>query len=242
MPDTAGQHVPPIHTAPAIDTKAFRNALGTFVTGVTIITTLDQDGQPAGLTANSFNSVSLDPPMVLWSLALDSTSLNAFRHAAWWAVHVLAAGQETLSNQFARRDADKFHGVQTTPGPGGIPLLDGSAARFVCRAAFEYEGGDHAIFLGAVEDFEQSGHPPLVYHKGCYAGIVAQPKLRTGNAPEASLATLEHQGLVGSAGDGTKHLTASGRDLTAGLLALAAQRSMPSDDLSVLGRLLAQLA
>ena len=97
---------------------AFRRALGTFVTGVTIVTTLDTLGRPAGLTANSFNSVSLDPPMVLWSLALDSTSLPAFRQAGWWAVHVLAADQEALSNRFAQRDTAKFDGLPTQPGPG----------------------------------------------------------------------------------------------------------------------------
>ena len=153
--------------------------------------------------------------MVLWSLALDSTSLAAFRQAAWWAVHVLAAGQEHLSNQFARRDADKFDGVPTTPGPGGIPLLDGSAARFICRAAFEYEGGDHAIFLGAVESFDQSGHPPLAYHQGRYAGVSPQPDLLAAGVPGKLSDTL---------------------------LALAAKRSMPAEDVSTLRRLLTALA
>ena len=241
MPETAGQPVLASHASPSVDIKAFRNALGTFVTGVTIITTLDPDGQPAGLTANSFNSVSLDPPMVLWSLALDSTSLRAFRHAEWWAVHVLAADQEHLSNQFARREADKFDGVPTISGPGGIPLLDGSAARFVCRAAFEYEGGDHAIFLGAVHHFEQSGHPPLAYHQGRYAGVVSQPDSQPDDPSETTLAGLEQRGLVGSNGTGVKHLTAPGRELANGLVDLAIQRSMDSGDVSTLRQLLARL-
>ncbi len=157
----------------AFDPLAFRQALGAFVTGVTIVTTLDPDGQPSGLTANSFNSVSLDPPMVLWSLALDSTCLPAFRTAGWWAVHVLAAGQEGLSNRFAQRAAPKFEGLATEAGPGGIPLLDEYAARFICRAAFEYEGGDHAIFVGEVLAFDHRKVAPLVYHRGRYAGVDA---------------------------------------------------------------------
>ena len=241
MRDTAGPSDTEQPTPPAIDGRAFRNALGSFVTGVTIITTLDEQGRPAGLTANSFNSVSLDPPMVLWSLALDSTCLPAFRQAGWWAVHVLAAGQEQLSNQFARRDADKFQGVPTMPGPDGIPLLDGSAARFVCRAAFEYEGGDHAIFLGEVQSFEQSGQAPLVYHQGRYAAVTAQPGPQAGGGPISGLAGLERYGLVAAAAGG-KALTATGRELTDELVALAGQRSMPDHELSTLRRLLGQLA
>lgn len=154
-----------------VDADAFRQALGAFVTGVTIVTTCDAAGRPAGLTANSFNSVSIDPPMVLWSLSLDSLSLPAFRQAGWWAVHVLHEGQEALSRRFALRDAGKFDGVATIPGPGGIPLLDDYAARFVCRSAFEYEGGDHAIFLGEVKSFAHSPHTPLIYHRGNYASL-----------------------------------------------------------------------
>ena len=165
MPDTA---VPS-----AIDPREFRDALGDFVTGVTIVTTIDDAGADVGLTANSFNSVSLDPPMVLWSLALSSSSLPAFRHAPWWAVHILAAGQETLSARFAKRGIDKFEGLSLSRGPGGIPLLDGCAARFVCRAAYEHEGGDHAIFVGEVQEFDRAGHSPLVYHQGRYGGVIA---------------------------------------------------------------------
>ena len=155
----------------ALDARAFRAALGAFVTGVTIITTADAAGAPAGLTANSFNSVSLDPPLVLFSLGLDSTSLDAFRQAKFWAVHVLSSGQEALSNKFAKKEGNKFLDVAYGKGPGGIPLLEGFAARFVCRAAFEYEGGDHAIFLGEVMEFDQAGLPPLIYHQGRYGGV-----------------------------------------------------------------------
>ena len=204
--------------AAAFDPRAFRKALGAFVTGVTIVTTRDADGHPAGLTANSFNSVSLDPPMVLWSLALDSTSLDAFRHAPYWAVHVLAAGQEALSSQFASRDGDKFAGVTTTPGPGGIPLLDGSAARFICRSAFEYEGGDHAIFLGRVESFEETARTPLVYHQGRYGGVFPAS---AGEAPPSNLAALQARGLVERGNGCQLRLSAEGREVAEALIALA---------------------
>jgi 3-hydroxy-9,10-secoandrosta-1,3,5(10)-triene-9,17-dione monooxygenase reductase component len=155
-----------------IDPRAFRDALGSFVTGVTIVTTLDGAGADIGLTANSFNSVSLDPPMVLWSLALNSGSLDAFRQAQWWAVHILASEQEDLSGRFAQRGIDKFAGLALARGPGNIPLLEGCAARFICRTAYEYEGGDHAIFVGQVEEFDRAGRPPLIYHQGRYGRMM----------------------------------------------------------------------
>lgn len=164
MPDTAGPS--------DLDPRAFRDALGSFVTGVTIVTTRGENGADIGLTANSFNSVSLEPPMVLWSLALSSSHLPAFRTAPWWAVHILASEQEALSARFAQRGIDKFAGLAVSRGPGDIPLLDGCAARFICRGAYEYEGGDHAIFVGQVLEFDQQGRAPLVYHQGRYAGVI----------------------------------------------------------------------
>ncbi len=223
--------------APALfDQKAFRSALGTFVTGVTIITTRDANGQPAGLTANSFNSVSLDPPMVLWSLALNSTNLDAFRQASHWAVHILAAGQEALSTQFATRESDRFHNVPTTPGPAGIPLLADYAARFICRAAFEYEGGDHAIFLGHVEAFEQSSRTPLVYHQGRYAGVFPATTTRSS---AASLAILEDRGLVEREADRLR-LTPEGRTIAEGLVSLA-ETTLTTHEAAALRHLLPRL-
>jgi len=224
-----------------IDARAFRAALGEFVTGVTIITTSDAAGAPVGLTANSFNSVSLDPPMVLFSLALDSTSLDSFRQASWWAVHILAADQEALSNRFARRDADKFEGVPYTAGPGGIPLLDGFSARFICHSAFEYEGGDHAIFLGEVRQFDQAGRTPLVYHKGRYGGVLPVAAARAcGSA--AAIEGLAEQGLVSFAGQAAR-LTQRGRDVAAGLVALAeADARFSRHERSALAHLLERLA
>jgi 3-hydroxy-9,10-secoandrosta-1,3,5(10)-triene-9,17-dione monooxygenase reductase component len=153
----------------AFDPTEFRKALGTFATGVTIITTRTADGAPVGLTANSFNSVSLSPPLVLWSLANTSASLDIFRKAEYWAVHVLATDQEELSGRFARRGIDKFAGLDIETGQGGTPLLRGCAARFECRTAFQYEGGDHLIFVGEVLGFDRAESAPLVFHGGKYA-------------------------------------------------------------------------
>jgi len=154
-----------------IDKGEFRKALGAFVTGVTIVTTHDAEGKPVGLTANSFNSVSLDPPLVLFSLALDSANLPAFRNAESWAVHILSVEQEDLSSRFASRGADKFAGLELIKGPEGAPLLNGCTARFGCKATFEYEGGDHAIFVGEVVDFARSESQPLAFHGGRYSRV-----------------------------------------------------------------------
>ena len=151
------------------DATEFRKALGSFATGVTIITTRSEDGMPLGMTVNSFNSVSLNPPLVLWSLANTSMSLAAFRAAPHWAVHVLATDQEELSGRFARRGVDKFAGLTVDEGVGRIPLLRGCNARFQCRSAFQYEGGDHVIFVGEVLAFDRADSAPLVFHGGRYA-------------------------------------------------------------------------
>jgi 3-hydroxy-9,10-secoandrosta-1,3,5(10)-triene-9,17-dione monooxygenase reductase component len=152
----------------SFDSRQFRNALGSFTTGVTIVTTRDQAGNDVGLTANSFNSVSLDPPMVLWSLAKTSRNMAAFVEGEHFAVHVLSASQEALSNLFAKSGADKFKDMALGRGPGGIPLLDGCSARFQCRTAYRYDGGDHEIFIGEVVAFDHSERAPLAFHAGKY--------------------------------------------------------------------------
>lgn len=156
-------------TTPTLDRQAFRAALGSFATGVTVITTRAADGTPVGLTANSFNSVSLDPPMVLWSLAKKSLSLPVFCASSHWVVHVLAADQEALSGRFARSGEDKFAGLEIESGAAGVPLLQGCAARFQCRGSFQHEGGDHVIFVGEVVSFDRTDRAPLVFHAGRYA-------------------------------------------------------------------------
>ena len=191
-------------SASSVDPREFRNALGAFTTGVTIVTTRDASGRDVGLTVNSFNSVSLEPPLVLWSLARSSASLPAFVDAAYFAVHILGARQEALSNQFARRGADKFAGLDVVRGQGGVPLLDGCAARFECRTAYRHEGGDHEIFVGEVLNFEHFDRPPLVFQKGGYAVAVkkrAAPvaSVADGGAPECSISRDALVYLLGSA-------------------------------------------
>lgn len=155
--------------APPFDPKEFRRALGMFATGVTIVTTTAADGTPIGITANSFNSVSLEPPMVLWSLANNARSLPAFSDSTHWNVHILSNEQEALSNRFARAGEDKFSGLAMDAQPSGAPLLTGCSARFQCKSAFKYEGGDHTIFVGEVVQYDSSARPPLLYVTGGYA-------------------------------------------------------------------------
>ncbi|MEI6027377.1 MAG: flavin reductase [Betaproteobacteria bacterium] len=175
---------------PRFDPRDFRQALGRFATGVTIVTTRAADGTPVGMTANSFNSVSMDPPMVLWSLARSARSLPAFAQTRHWNVHILANDQEALSNRFAKAGEDKFTGLTLDNSPNGAPLIPGCSARFQCRTAFQYEGGDHIIFVGEVMDFDRSERAPLVFVTGGYAlatrlsgDISTSPQAQTDAAP-----------------------------------------------------------
>ena len=154
-----------------LDPREFRQVLGTFTTGVTIITARGEDGTPAGVTANSFNSVSMDPPLVLWSLAKKSNSLAIFSSATHWAVHILAHDQDSLSGHFARSISghEKFTDVAFESGLGNAPLLSGCTARLQCRTTNIYDGGDHIILVGEVLTFDKSDTPPLVFQRGSYA-------------------------------------------------------------------------
>ena len=177
-----------------IDAADYRNALGAFTTGVTVVTTRGSDGQDIGLTANSFNSVSLDPPMVLWSLGKSSRSMPFFRQAKTFAVHILSSDQEELSTRFARRGADKFAGLDLQRGPDDVPLLPDCAACFICKTAYQYEGGDHIIFVGEVTGFNHWEREPLLFHRGQY-GQLASPETQAPSAKpvdfsEASLGYL----------------------------------------------------
>lgn len=164
-----------------LNTQEFRSALGSFATGVTIVTTATAPETPVGVTASSFNSVSLDPPLVLWSLAKSSQSLDAFRGSGHFAVHILSCLQEELSNAFARSGADKFANVDWQSGVIGSPVLDNFAARFECRTVHQYEGGDHIIFVGEVVAFDKCDQPPLVFHGGNYAE--ARPRTSVDDTP-----------------------------------------------------------
>ena len=147
----------------------FRNALGSFTTGVTVVTARSADGVPVGVTANSFNSVSLDPPLILWSLAKTAGSLSVFEQAEYFAVHILSSDQQDLSNRFAGRGEDKFEGLDIPDGLGNTPLLGECCARMQCKTTYKYEGGDHIIFVGEVMDLERSDATPLVFQAGKYA-------------------------------------------------------------------------
>ena len=165
---------------PAEQGQAFRNALGAFATGVTIVTTRGHDGQPVGVTASSFNSVSLDPPLVLWSLAKSSRSHDDFCEGDHFAIHVLAAHQDELSGRFARSGQDKFSGIEWRAGEGASPILPEYAALLQCRTRHRYDGGDHVILVGEVLAFERSDHPPLLFHSGRYAETRERPTVEAG--------------------------------------------------------------
>ncbi|WP_397458342.1 flavin reductase family protein [Pseudomonas asplenii] len=163
--------------ADSSEPRALRNLLGQFATGVTVITTRGADGRKVGMTANSFSSVSLDPPLVLWSLARTAPSVNDFLVASHFAINVLGSDQHGLSGHFARPAADKFVGIEHVEATAGVPLLDGAIATLVCRNLTQYEGGDHLIFLGEIEHYRHSGGEPLVFHAGQYRVAVAHPEL-----------------------------------------------------------------
>lgn len=157
-------------TPPDFDADFFRSALGRFATGVTILTTESAGGQsPVGLTVSSFNSVSLDPPMVLWSLSKSASSLPHFLRAERYVIHVLAATQLRLAKQFTSGpQSARFSGVALTRAPGGTLMLGDAecAAWFECRNLTRHEAGDHLIFIGQVERCQRNFNQPLVYHAG----------------------------------------------------------------------------
>jgi len=153
--------------------KEFRRTLGRFATGITVITTRGENGRPEGLTANSFNALSLKPPLILWSLSLDAISRPAFLACSHFAVNVLSADQRHLSHRFATRANDKFANLQWSEGLGGVPILDGCIALFECTNAARHDAGDHTVFFGRVERFRRWQGDPLLYYAGNYAHLVA---------------------------------------------------------------------
>lgn len=156
-----------------LEVRQFRDVLGSFTTGVVVVTTLGEDGRPIGLTVNSFNSVSLDPPLILWSIALKSPSLSAFRLHAFFAVNILAEDQEPLCRQFATPAPDKFQNVCFERGVTGVPVLGGTAGHLECRTFARYPGGDHEIYVGEVQAVQDHGAPPLVFHRGAIRKLIA---------------------------------------------------------------------
>lgn len=151
------------------DQREFRNALGNFATGVTVVTTKSKKGEYIGVTANSFASVSMDPPMVLWSLDKRSLSLTDYQESGFYAVNVLSDKQLELSNQFARQGGDKFEGVDFVEGLAGCPLIKDTIAKFQCKVVHQYEGGDHIILVAQVIDFDKTDDDGLLFYKGNYS-------------------------------------------------------------------------
>lgn len=151
------------------DTREMRDALSSFSTGVTIVTASDGQGAPVGMTASSFNSVSMEPPLILWSVAKSALSAETFRYARHFAVHVLSVDQVDLSNRFAKSGADKFSGTAFRIDTNGVPVLEGTASRFDCTTWKVYEGGDHWIIVGEVEAIARENRDGLVFSSGTYA-------------------------------------------------------------------------
>lgn len=162
---------------PTFDPRAFRRALGNFATGVTVVTAADAAGRKVGVTANSFNSVSLDPPLVLWSLDKRSNSHEVFEQASHFAVNILAADQIDLSNNFARPRDDRFADIEYESGEGGAPVFADCSARFHCEKYQQVDGGDHWIMIGKVVAFDDFGRSPLLYHQGAYSMVLPHTRM-----------------------------------------------------------------
>lgn len=156
----------------AVDPMALRQALGQFPTGVTIVTTRDSKGAAVGMTASSFNSLSLTPPLVLWSIDKNTLCFPAFNTCQNYAIHVLDRDQENLSARFASRGGDKFANLDIEIGRGGVPLLNDYCARFECEIEHRYDGGDHVIIVGHVINMDTNeDKSPLIFHRGQYSQI-----------------------------------------------------------------------
>lgn len=178
----------------AFDTRAFRRALGNFATGVTVVTAATEDGRKVGVTANSFNSVSLDPPLILWSIDKRSSSHEVFEAASHFAVNVLAADQIDLSNNFARSKEDRFAEIEFEAGEGGSPIFVDCSARFHCEKFQQVDGGDHWIMIGKVVAFDDFGRSPLLYHQGAYSMVL--PHTRMTKREEGELPSSHFQGRL----------------------------------------------
>ena len=161
-----------LESCPAdVDPTSLRQALGCFATGVAVITTLGDWDAPVGLTVNSFSSVSLDPPLILWSLSLKAPSFGAFQRHDGFAVNIMSADATDVVQRFARPSSDKFAGVAWTSGFLGVPLLDDVVATFECRTESRLAKGDHVIYFGSVERYSKTDRRPLIFHRGHFATL-----------------------------------------------------------------------
>ena len=168
--DMMNSHVTDL-TISSLDTKALRSTLGEFATGVTVVTTRGDGRMPVGLAVNSFSSVSLEPPLVLWSLALTAPSLGAFRAHPYFAVNILCDQSKDLALNFARPSDDKFAGIDWEDGFGDSPVLPAAAAVLECETDQRIPAGDHEIYIGHVRRFRRAGKPPLLFHGGRFLQV-----------------------------------------------------------------------
>lgn len=158
-------------TRDAVDPLALRDVLGQYATGVTVITTVGDNGSPVGLAANSFTSVSLDPPLVLWSLSLNAPSLSAFREHSSFVINVMCEQSKDLALNFSRPSENKFEDVKWCPGLDGAPVLEQASAVLECEVVDRIPGGDHEIYLGRVRRISKSEKAPLLFHQGKFSQL-----------------------------------------------------------------------
>lgn len=154
-----------------IDGRELRNAMGLFATGVTVITTKDASGKHFGLTANAFSSLSLDPPMLLICVDKGVDCYDCFEESKVFGVNFLSSTQEEVSTRFATKGIEKFEGLSFSLGKFGVALLDGALAHFECKVAHAYDGGDHTIYVGAIDNFATVGADPLLFFQGKYRSL-----------------------------------------------------------------------
>jgi flavin reductase (DIM6/NTAB) family NADH-FMN oxidoreductase RutF len=167
----SGQHTFVPGGDPAGDARALRDAFGCFTTGVTVVTTLDGD-RPVGFTANSFTSISLDPPLALVSIGLTASCLPALTGSGRFVVNVLHADQQAVARQFTRKDIDRFDGLAVEHWDSGVPVLSGCMANFECETHHSFDAGDHRVFVGKIlRVFHDADHEPLVYLRGGYRRV-----------------------------------------------------------------------
>jgi len=160
--------VVPVDRLDNIGTWMYRRTCAQFATGITVVTTLDSDGRPHGMTVNSFSSVSLDPPLVLVSIDLKNAILGHFISSSWFAINILAEHQEDLSRRFSSPSENRFLEVNWQAGGSGTPLLDGVLAQLECSVVRTFEAGDHTVLIGEVERAGHTEGKPLVFFDSTY--------------------------------------------------------------------------
>ncbi|MEP4197893.1 MAG: flavin reductase family protein [Aliishimia sp.] len=158
-------------THPTIDPRELRDVLGCFATGVAVVTSVGDEGKPVGMTINSFSSVSLDPPLVLWSIGLKTPSRRAYATHSSFAINIMCAESKELSLHFARPSEDKFAGIDWREGHDGVPILDGALATLECTVQDRIVSGDHEIYIGRVVRLGQKDGDPLLFHRGKFAQL-----------------------------------------------------------------------